>query len=303
MGFDAATLEILLTARDAGASFDEVLTVGRQSLRVSSSEVRAALARHGIRVDARQAAALLVDQNGYCEPFLKLLGARQVQSIDASSYEGASIVHDMNRLLPDSYRDQFTLVIDGGSLEHVFNFPVALKNCMDAVAPGGHFVGITPANNLMGHGFYQFSPELFFRVFIPANGFEIDRVLVYECPWRSVWYEVLDPEQARRRVELTNKRQAYLIACAKKTASVSIFNEWPQQSDYAALWQHAPAVSLDSAGARPNWNRFFLMRHAPCWVSRVYRMIRPFRSHLFKKVRVANRTETFTEGEVSQPAS
>jgi hypothetical protein len=30
---------------------------------------------------------------------------------------------------------------------------------------------VTPANNQMGHGFYQFSPELFFRVFSQENGY------------------------------------------------------------------------------------------------------------------------------------
>jgi SAM-dependent methyltransferase len=187
MGLDVATLEILLTARSTGASFDDVLTVGRQSLRASSAEVRSALARHGLGLSTRQAKALVTEENGYCEPLLRLMGAKRVESIDISDYEGASIVHDMNERLPESYRGRFTIVIDGGSLEHVFNFPVALRNCMDAVAPGGHFIGITPSNNLMGHGFYQFSPELFFRVFTPANGFRIEKVLIYECPWRSVW--------------------------------------------------------------------------------------------------------------------
>ena len=38
-----------------------------------------------------------------------------------------------------------------------------------------HFVRITPANNFFGHGFYQFTPELFFRIFSAANGFEVER--------------------------------------------------------------------------------------------------------------------------------
>lgn len=303
MGLDVATLEILLTAREAGVSFDEVLTVGRQSLRASAAEVKAVLARHGVRLGARQAQKLLTEQNGYCEPLLKLMGAERVDSIDVSNYEGASIVHDMNEVLPASYRDQFTIVIDGGSLEHVFNFPVALKNCMDAVTLGGHFVGITPSNNLMGHGFYQFSPELFFRVFTPANGFRIEKVLIYECPWRSVWYEVVDPEEARRRVNLTNRRPAYLIVWAKKTASVPIFNYWPQQSDYAALWQRSAAGGIADASVVPSWYRSFLIRYAPGWVSRLYRTIRPFRSQLFKKVRVPNRSQALTAREVSQTVS
>src|SRR5258706_12882891 len=223
MAIDIATLEILLTAREAGASFDRVLTVGRQTLLTSPVEANSVLSRHGIRLSATQTQQLFDHQKGYCEPLLKLLGAQRVDSIDASDYEGLSIGHEMNQPLPDSYHDQFSMVIDGGSLEHVFNFPTALTNCMDAVIPGGHFIGITPSNNLMGHGFYQFSPELFFRVFNPANGFQIEKVLIYEHPWRSVWYEVLDPEQARRRVELTNSRPAYLIVWARKIASLPVF--------------------------------------------------------------------------------
>jgi len=289
MGLDAATIEILLTARAAGASFDTVLTVGRQQLCASAAALSAVLARHGLALSAPQTARLLTEQNGYCEPLLKVLGARRVDSIDVSDYEGASIVHDLNNALPDSHRDRFTMVIDGGSLEHVFNFPVALRNCMDAIRPGGHFIGITPSNNLMGHGFYQFSPELFFRVFTPANGFRIEKVLIYECPWKSIWYEVLDPEEARRRVVLTNQRPAYLIVWAKKTASVPIFTEWPQQSDYMAAWRRCNIDGVASAAYQPSWYRSLLLRHAPEWMNRFYRTVRPFRSQLFKKVRITSR--------------
>jgi SAM-dependent methyltransferase len=290
MGFDIATIEILLTAREAGASFDRVLTVGRQSLRTSSAQIRAVLSRHGIPLNAKQAKEVLTEQKAYCEPLLKLLGARRIDSIDASDYEGASILHDMNQPLPDAYRDQFSVVVDGGSLEHVFNFPTALKNCMEAVAPGGHFIAITPSNNLMGHGFYQFSPELFFRVLNPTNGFQIVKVLIYEYPWKSVWYEVLDPAQAQRRVELTNSRPAYLIVWAKKIATMPILHESPQQSDYLAIWQRPPVSAIADLGSPPSSYTCFLAGYVPCWLTRLYRAIRPFRSKLFKKVRVTKPT-------------
>jgi hypothetical protein len=44
---------------------------------------------------------------------------------------------------------------------------------MDLLKVGGTFVASTPANYFMGHGFYQFSPELFFRLFCPENGFRL----------------------------------------------------------------------------------------------------------------------------------
>jgi 2-polyprenyl-3-methyl-5-hydroxy-6-metoxy-1,4-benzoquinol methylase len=53
-------------------------------------------------------------------------------------------------------------VFDGGTLEHIFDYPTAIKNCMKMVKPGGHLLLTTPANNWFGHGFYQFSPELFY---------------------------------------------------------------------------------------------------------------------------------------------
>ena len=56
------------------------------------------------------------------------------------------------------------MVIDGGLLEHVFDFPTAIRNCMRMVRQGGHLILNLPVNNFPGHGFYRFSPELVFRV-------------------------------------------------------------------------------------------------------------------------------------------
>ena len=298
MGFDVATMEFLLTAREAGVLFDRVLTVGRQLLRISPSEMRSVLLRHGIALGTTQATEILAREKGYCEPLLKLLGAQSVESIDASGYEGASILHDLNQPVPVSYRNQFSVVIDGGTLEHVFDFPTGLKNCMEAVAPGGYFIGITPSNNLMGHGFYQISPELYFRVFVPKNGFRIVKLLVYECPWRWVWYEVLDPEQARRRVELTNSRPAYVIVWAKKIASMPIFEQPPQQSDYLAMWQRSGAGGSGQLGSAPSLYPAMLTRFAPYWMTRVYRAVFPFRSKLYKKMRVTQRSKDFAKREL-----
>ena len=83
-------------------------------------------------------------------------------------------------------------MLDSGSLEHVFNFPIAIANCMALTEVGGHFVAITPANNWCGHGFYQFSPELFYRVLCAENGFRVERMIVAECP-DGTWLEVADP--------------------------------------------------------------------------------------------------------------
>ena len=103
-----------------------------------------------------------------------------------------------------------------GTLEHIFNFPQSIKNCMEMVRVGGHFVGITVANNLMGHGFYQFSPELYYRVLSAENGFQIEAMWLAETPKGAQWYRVADPQSVGYRVELTNSRSTYLIVVARR---------------------------------------------------------------------------------------
>lgn len=105
------------------------------------------------------------------EFFCDFLGTVNLTVIDASPYEGADVIHDMNWSVGGEMIERFDAVIDCGSLEHIFNVPVALKNLASMVRIGGAIFITTPANNMMGHGFYQFSPELMFRVFSEQNGF------------------------------------------------------------------------------------------------------------------------------------
>jgi SAM-dependent methyltransferase len=203
----------------------------------------------------------MTEENGFAEPLLRLLGAEQICSIDASSYEHASVVHDLNQPIPDALKDAFSVVIDAGTLEHVFNFPTAIRNCMEMVRVGGHLLLMTPANNFMGHGFYQFSPELFFRVCSGENGFEIMKAILCEVDAEAPWYEVVDPARAQRRVELVNCRPAYLLVLARRVRRVPILAVTPQQSDYTALWQ-APGGKADTGPAA-----------APAFAARVLRAL------------------------------
>jgi hypothetical protein len=47
-----------------------------------------------------------------------------VTSIDFSDQEGAIVIQDIGVPLQQGLVGQFNLAIDGGTLEHVFNFPV-----------------------------------------------------------------------------------------------------------------------------------------------------------------------------------
>jgi hypothetical protein len=168
-----------------------------------------------------------------------------VDSMDASDYEGANIVHDLNLPIPPALRERYDLVWDGATLEHVFNFPVAIFNAMHMVKVGGHLLLETPTNNQCGHGFYQFSPELFFRLLTPQNGFELLRVYLR---MNNRFYHVADPIKVHDRVELLSAYGAYLMVHSRKIGATPEQIVIPQQSDYPVQWD-APAKSEGRAKA------------------------------------------------------
>lgn len=274
MGFDVQGVKFLMSAHRSGVCFAKTATMGRQELFIDPLSLQHILRSFGMAADDAEVRRILTEADGFAEPFLKVLGTEHICSVDASSYEGASVVHDMNLPIPNSLKGAFSVVIDAGTLEHIFNFPTAIKNCMEMVQEGGHLLLMTPANNFMGHGFYQFSPELFFRVCSEDNGFEVRKAIVCEVDPDARWYEVLDPVKARRRVELVTSRPAYLLIQARKLRAVPILTVAPQQSDYTVVWEERSPRSDPAHGwGRPPLVR--LLRSIARRVRAAYRMAEP----------------------------
>jgi SAM-dependent methyltransferase len=236
MGLDINGAQFMLAAREHGAGFDETLMLGRQSLNVYPQRLAQLLRKHGLPDETFRAAG---PECAFAEPFFKALGAKQVSALDFSGFEGAQFIHDLNQPLPASLKERFDVVYDGGTLEHVFNFPVALRNSMELLREGGRLFIHTAANNLCGHGFYQFSPELFYRTFSPENGFIVERMVIHRVGPYGNWYEVSDPNAIRARVELITFTPMHLLVQARRTAIKEIFAQTPLQSDYVELW-HKP---------------------------------------------------------------
>jgi hypothetical protein len=250
MGLDVNGTRFLLYAREKGVSFEKTAMIGRQSLLIDAITLQTVLGRFGFDLATEKAAAILDASDGYAESFLGLLGASDICSFDVSDYENATHVHDFNEPIGNEFKNRFSVVLDGGTLEHVFNYPIAIKNCMEMVCEGGHFLGIVPANNYFGHGFYQFSPELFFRIFTSENGFELEQVTIFEETPSAPWYEVSDPDEVKERVTLINDQQCLLLIIAKKVKIVEIFAKPPQQSDYSVLWRSANGKPKTNSAVR-----------------------------------------------------
>jgi len=267
MGLDFNGTRFLLYAQRLGVKYENTIMIGRQSLDLTKSELEDNLQAFGYSIEPKSLNDIYNKGMGYAELLFSYLGAKNIHSLDASAYERATNIHDMNQPIPSEYMEKYSVVLDGGSIEHIFNFPTAIKNCMEMLMVGGHYLGITPANNFMGHGFYQFSPELYFSVFTQHNGFELVSLVTFEDRPGSTWYLVKSPKEVKNRVLLVNDQPVYLLVVAKKIAKVNIFDTIPQQSDYLSVWQSTGSDSTPSKLLNNRVNRIsfrnWLKRNLP----------------------------------------
>jgi SAM-dependent methyltransferase len=299
MGLTIEMARFLAKACQPRGAIGSVLTLGRQHLSTSPERVRQLLVEQGFWPPPggeAQFNELMADPATRFEGFARGLGATRVASCDASAYEGASLTHDLNLPVPADWHEGFDAVIDSGTLEHVFNFPVAIANCMNLVRTGGRLFVFTPANNYFGHGFYQFSPELFYRVLAHENGFRIERMVAranYEAVsslggiaypfFKSTRpYAVRDPNDVRQRVTLINDLPILLFIEARKVARVEVLKNCPQQSDYVVQWKEADAAKAPAAQtyAHPvvNWlRRHFSEQTCRELIPSLARLLDPFR--------------------------
>lgn len=225
MGVERHATEFLQWCLADGVDFTTPLTLGRQDFNVIAPD----LARLGLPSSLADAV--------HAEPLLTELGATSTASLDASDFEGATIVHDLSAPLPSPMHATFSVVLDIGTLEHVFEFPAALRHALSAVTIGGHFVTIGPVNNDAGHGMYQFSPEMWFRALGPENGFRVRRVLLREMKGRgSTWWDVRDPALVGTRPMFTTAHPAQLYVLAERISGGAADGS-VMQSDYAAAWE------------------------------------------------------------------
>jgi hypothetical protein len=100
--------------------------------------------------------------------------------------------------------------------------------------PGGQILHILPANNYCGHGFWQFSPELFFSLYSEENGYKSVEIFIADLTDWKHWYVAAKPKQGRR-VEVSSSNPLYILVRAE-LHSQSFSHRRVFQSDYSYAW-------------------------------------------------------------------
>jgi hypothetical protein len=232
MGLDIHALKVLEVLKaDVGSGklpeIHRVLTLGRQELTRDVAN----------RLHPRSLRAPSFSKNPYyAEPLIRsTFNCLEVESLDVSDYEGATLIHDMNSgdstTLPQNH---FNLILDFGTTEHIFNVPNALLALRAMLADGGTIVHLVPSNGHSGHGLYQFSPSLFQEVYSQKNGFTCAQYVIKTGGpgHRRFWWEVAN---SAARNDFSTLYPTYLLAVANRTVSTHSGLR-VVQPDYEQLW-------------------------------------------------------------------
>ena len=158
--------------------FGKTLTIGRQKITADKISLKNTIKDN------------IVDEIYLDNYLLKYFGATSVDSIDINDYEDSNIIYDLNYNVPKELENKYDTIIDSGSLEHIFNIKVAMKNFSVMCKEKGLILHISPSNNFCGHGFYQFSPELFHTYYNIQNNFKDTEIYLAKVYDSNKWFKI-----------------------------------------------------------------------------------------------------------------
>lgn len=220
MGIDYTVLEALLHSFKYINNKKNLITLGRQEIHLNHEIIDTFLDKYLLSNYKNR------KYSGYCETFLQhIFGVESIDSIDNSNYEGASILHNMNNPIP-YYLKKYDVVLDLGTIEHIFNIPQVCENIINLLNIGGIFISITTNNNFSGHGIYQFSPEFFLSVFSKKYGMEVQELYLAKVnsgieSWVNVnnYGNYQNSENYRNIYKFEGNDPVYIIAIIKKISN------------------------------------------------------------------------------------
>ncbi len=212
------------------------------------------------------------------EALFLALGFDELESMDYSSYEACTIVHDLNKDIPIQYHDRYDLIFDGGTSEHIFDLPKVLENYNKMLKRGGRIIHAAPSSNHVDHGFYMFSPTLFSDYYSSNNWSIRDSLFIQYSPRhdKDLWniYDYQPGCLDRLSFGGLNKGMYGIFFVAEKTRDSS-FDADVQQGIYKRIWSKTQISSKKKS---------FLQKIANLLPPRIKEAVRPYYQSLLAKV-------------------
>ena len=134
---------------------------------------------------------------------------------------------------------KYDFILDGGTIEHIFNAAQVCQNIIDMLEIGGVYVSITPNNNFSGHGMYQFSPEFYLSAFSKEYGMNVMELYLAKVGTGiEEWINVNSYQGGRNVTTFGTNEPVYIIAIIKKSSNgKNVLLHPPNQYSYEIDWK------------------------------------------------------------------
>lgn len=254
MGLPRAAIHLLLHESARTQWNGCIATLGRQHVYATYDEIKAMSQAH--RISQLRGEPMLhrdpdLRKAGYLSDdcLYELLGFDRSVRVDWSDYEGAEEMLDLNApVTPGHLCDAFDVVLDSGTVEHVFEIGRALRHCLRMAKPGGRIIHLTPSSNAINHGFYSVSPTLF-ADFYRSNGCEVEKLWLCRLRGnfvRNRWdvYDCLSSD--RNWLPLGRLDGSLWLTYAVIRKAVHVESKTPQQAFYVDTWSDCEPTSIDT---------------------------------------------------------
>ena len=231
MGLDQAAFILFSALKKANITRGKILTLGRQNLLFSSNELS------GMKLDGAKMPKFNVGE--FADSYLSWLGFSEVSSLDKSNFEGATMLADLCVPIAEEMKGRFDFVFDGGTSEHLIDPIQSFENACSLTSSSGISAWILPANNQMGHGLWQISPQAFYRIVGDYLGYKNVEVYIVEVLRHrkiKMWF-VEDPSRVANRGDSRNAYSVQVICIGKKGGGSIASIDEIAQSDYKKAWE------------------------------------------------------------------
>ena len=268
MGISRAAVHFMLTEAKSERFQGRLLTFGVQQTAISEKELINLARKTGYELsDVDETKVEKLDRHQHLTDLylFRRLGFDEIIRTDVSDFQGAELVFDLNDTnFPEEYAGYFDMVLDGGTIEHVFHVPNSLRNIFLFLKVGGRVMHSSPSSNNVDHGFYMFSPTLFWDYY-EANKFEFRQFKFFEYNrWGNTqnWIAADYQPGCLRYVSGGGlPRGQYGILVVAKKGENSSCDVVPQQHRYAKTW----ARTKKRKSSRSMWVRRSKKRAEQLW--------------------------------------
>jgi hypothetical protein len=174
MGIHPQTAALMLKEHRYRPITGDLLTIGRQSVLLTQKAAERLIKAEGValrperQTEIDHSTVWGVPNTVNDRSFFSMFSDATVRALDASDYEGADIIHDLNKPLPTQHNDIADFIFNGSVLDDLFDPALAIRSLTAMLRPGGRIMHMESGSQ-HGGAFLAYSAEWFWDYYALNN--------------------------------------------------------------------------------------------------------------------------------------